>query len=51
MKKFEDIKISLEIIDKILKDNDFQCITTSIITKNDPETIEIENEFEYTSQN
>ena len=35
--KFEDIKISVGTIYKILKDNDFQCIAPSIIPKNGPE--------------
>ena len=34
---FEDIKISVGTIIKILKDNDFQWIAPSIIPKNDPE--------------
>ena len=34
---FEDIKISVGTIYKILKDNDFQWITPSIIPKNGPE--------------
>ena len=32
--KFEDIKINVGTIYKILKDNDFQWIAPSIITKN-----------------
>ena len=34
---FEDIKICIKIIYKILKDNDFQWITPSIILRNGPE--------------
>ena len=34
---FEDIKISVRTIYKILKDNDFQWIAASIIPKNGPE--------------
>ena len=35
--KIKDIKISVETINKILKDNDFQWIAPSIIPKNGPE--------------
>ena len=39
--KFEDIKINVGTIDKILKDNDFQWIAPSIIPKNGPEWISV----------
>ena len=47
--KFEDIKISVGTIYKILKDNDFQWIAPSIIPKWS-RTTEIKNKLVLTSQ-